>query len=92
MAIPMPAWLDSLPEDEREAARARFLIRLCALYANPAGAMGDLSLALGYQRNSLVVITKDGISPKLAIAIESLLGRDIAPREVLNPQFFAIPA
>lgn len=89
----MPAWLDEMPEgEEREAARARFLVRFCAIYANPAGSVGNLSEAIGYQRNSLVTVTKNGISPSVAIALEKLLGREIAPRELLNPSYFAIPA
>jgi hypothetical protein len=88
----MPSWLEDLPEDERDAAKARFLVRLCALYDNPASSIGNLSEALGYQRNSLITITKGGISPNVALALERRLGREIAPREVLNPAYFAIPA
>jgi hypothetical protein len=45
--IPLPKWLDDVPEGERSAARRRFLLRLAALYSSREGHYYALSVKAG---------------------------------------------
>lgn len=93
MPIPLPAWLDTLPESARPAARTKFLLKACAIYATEEGKIQDFSAILGFHRNTLFGIAS-GANPmtaNTAVAIEKLLGRSIVTREMLLPELFEIP-
>ena len=94
MPIPMPAWLDELPDDEKPAARAKFLLKVCALYATPEGKLLDLSTALGYSHRTLhqLTATKSPMNVNVAVALEKLLGREVITREIALPELFDITA
>jgi hypothetical protein len=91
MAIQCPAWLATLPESEQKVARRKFLLKVCAMYATPNGTMREFSSALGYNEGSLYTYFRGDadIPPKLAIAIENLVGVELAPRELLLPEIFS---
>jgi hypothetical protein len=91
--FPEPKWLDTLPEADRPAARLRWILEIAAAYHSPEGAMTTLSKACGKADSTVSKAKYDGrISARLAIQIEQVLGRDIMPREIICPEFFAIEA
>lgn len=88
MQVSLPKYClheDATPVRQR---RAQFLIRLAALYYSPLGQLSDLANALEMHPTSLSGYGE--ISPKLAIKIEELLGREQFPRELLRPDLFLI--
>lgn len=90
MAIQCPAWLATLPESEQKVARRKFLLKACAMHASEAGTVRRMAELLGYNAGSLYTYFGDAeMPPKLAIAIENLLGADVAPRELLLPEIFS---
>lgn len=90
MSIKLPEWLNAVPPEKRARARKTYLLKLAALQIVPSGTLGDLSVALGLSRNTLgTVCGQDGhISPRITLAIESAVGRDLLPRELLNPEVY----
>lgn len=90
MPIALPQWLKDLPEAEIPAARSKFLLKACALYATEEGHLRGLSEALGYNPRTLFGISagNEPMNHKVAIAIETLLGRDVITREILLPELF----
>lgn len=66
------------------------LIRQCAAYFSPEGAVSDLSIAMGYGPRTLGHYTQRGrlIPPNVAIKLEELLGRRVIRREDLRPDHF----
>lgn len=86
MRFALPAYIESLPEDERKTAECRFLIRQAALYYSPTGALRNLSVALGFNANSLSSL--EAISPKTAVRLEELLGKELFPRHLFCPDIF----
>lgn len=88
MTRAFPNYIDELPEDQQGIARCRFLVRLSALYYSPEGKLNKLSKALDLHENSLA--TTDSISAEMAIKLETLLGRDLFPRELFRPDLFTV--
>lgn len=88
MRIVYPAYFDTLPKEEADTAKARFLLRLAALYYSPKGNLADLSTALGY--HSATLSGTMSIPPAMAISLEKLLGRETFPRELFRPDLFVI--
>lgn len=90
--LPYPTWLDELPVDERVWARIRFRMRLAALYATQTGTIEALAPLTGYtlaaMKNVLAASTRQHCSPRMALAVEAIVGRDIAPRESLAPDVY----
>jgi hypothetical protein len=88
--IQLPAWLEKLPEEERDGQRTRFLLRLAALHFDPGGHLSTLSEACGYQDGTLASISRrnERVSPEMAIKLEEVLGVAIMPRELLRPDMF----
>lgn len=93
MPISLPQWINALPEAERPAARTKFLLKTCSLYATQDGRIQDLSRALGYSPRTLFQMSAgyEVMNPNVAIALEKLLGRDVVTREILLPELFDIP-
>lgn len=89
MQVSLPAWLHNLPEEEQSPARARFLMRLAALYHSEGGKMNTLSIACEKHPSTLSILTN--ISPELAIGLEEVLGREMFPRELFRPDIFNTP-
>lgn len=83
-----PKYIDDLPEDQQAQARCRFLVRLAALYYSPEGKLNKLSKALDLHENTLA--TTDSITAEMAVKLESLLGRDLFPRELFRPDLFDV--
>lgn len=91
--FPEPKWLQTLPAAERPAARLRWILEIAASYATPEGTMTALSRLCDKSDSTVGKAKFDGqISARLAIKIEQVIGRDIMPREVICPEFFAIEA
>lgn len=88
MRIVYPAYFDTLPKEEAETAKVRFLLRLAALYYSPKGNLADLSSALGYHTGTLSGTVS--IPPGMAVALEKLLGRETFPRELFRPDLFIV--
>lgn len=95
MNIPLPRWIDSLSDEDKQAATQRFLIRMAALYATESGTVAALEQAMRRSRNSLTTYIQreapSRVSPALAIEIEGIAGRAVVPREALLPEIFALP-
>jgi hypothetical protein len=88
---PEPNWLDSVPAEEREAAKVRILLSLAAVYASVEGTASALALLLGVHHNSILQAKKRGkVSGELAVKIEEALGRECFPREAFRPDLFVI--
>lgn len=93
MAPIYPKYIDGLPAKKRDAARMRFAVRLAALYATEDGGIKHLSARLGLHPNSLATLLAPArgnvVMPhRIAKAIEQLVGREIVPREALNPEVY----
>lgn len=85
---PEPAWIAELPESHRVSAKLRFYLNLAAAFHNESGSLGELSEACDLNRAHLNVCRQRGrISPKLAVTLEEVLGRDYFPRELFNDIF-----
>ena len=69
MSLPLPAWLDKVPEHRREAERKRFLMRIAALYASREGTQASLSAKLGLHAKTLVTFTVPSSTKKISPAM-----------------------
>ncbi|WLJ71108.1 hypothetical protein [Sphingomonas phage Carli] len=88
---PEPSWLHTIPEEERGSARLRWVLEIAAAYATAEGTMTALSVLCGMDQSTIGKAKHLGqLSPRLAIKIENVLGRDIMPREMLCPEFFVV--
>lgn len=90
MDVRFPAYMDKMSPEEAGICRARFLLRIAALYDNPAGQLAILSEKLGLHPGSLAQLKQ--ISPQLAIKIEAHLGADLFPRTLMRPDIFSVAA
>jgi hypothetical protein len=88
MHVTLPKYCAEVEGFDPKTIRARFMIRLAALYYSPSGQLSDMSKALGFHSGTLAGLNE--ISPKLAIGIEELLGRERFPRELLRPDLFLV--
>jgi hypothetical protein len=90
---PMPAWHESVPAEEKPAATIRLLLSLAAVYASEEGTASALADRLGLGKTAILQAKSRGrISPDLAVQLESLLGRDLFPRELFRPDLFVVEA
>lgn len=90
---PMPAWHDELPEAEKAGAKLRHLLNLAATYATQEGTATALSRALGVGDTAILQAKVRGkISGEMAVKLESLLGRELFPRELFRPDLFVVEA
>ena len=90
MQVRLPEWIETLPEEEKVSARARFLLRYAALYFSREGRLNTLSSACGFHPGSLAAL--DQVSAPLAVTLEELVGRDVCPRELFRPDLFRTTA
>lgn len=89
---PLPSWLADLPEKERDDAYNFFLLELVRIYSGPRATAREFSLRLGYSEHVVYNMKKVGtISPEMAMSIEKLMGRELFPRELFRPDYFALP-
>jgi len=87
---PEPEWLAHIAdEDEKKKALIRFRLRLAALYCSREGGLDALATAAGYKPGSIKV-HQDRPLPghRLAIALETTLGREHFPRELFAPDIY----
>jgi len=90
---PTPSWLDSLPEEEKTQARLRWLLSLAALYASETGTATALAELLDSGPTAILQAKSRGrISGEMAVKLETLLGRELFPRELFRPDLFVIGA
>jgi hypothetical protein len=90
---PMPAWHEELPEAEQGKSALRHHLNLAAIYATREGTATALSHALGMGDTAILQAKVRGkISGEMAVKIESLLGRDLFPRELFRPDLFIVEA
>ncbi len=90
---PMPSWLDSVPEEEKAAARIKWLLSLAALYSSESGTATALAEQLEIGNTAILQAKARGkISGELAVRLETLLGRELFPRELFRPDLFLIQA
>lgn len=90
MSVQLPRWILTLPHNRREQATVRFLLKACALYASESGSLQDLSKKCGFHPHTLACVAsrRKSISAEMARIIEREVGRDLFPRELLNPTVF----
>lgn len=80
--LPVPAWV--APEQRQE-----FAVRLAALYHNRTGSLGLLSEAMGLSKPALhQALSYKGLNASHCIKLESVLGRELFPREFFRPDIF----
>ncbi len=90
---PTPFWHESVPEKDRDAAKLRLLLSLAAIYASESGTATAFAQALGVGDTAILQAKARGrISGELAVRIETLLGRELFPRELFRPDLFLIQA
>lgn len=78
----VPKWVK--PEHHQ-----RFAVRLAALYYSEDGGLAALSKALGYSTSALhMALSGKGLNADHCIKLETLLGRDLFPREFFRPDIF----
>jgi len=89
---PIPKWMATLPDIEREPALQRFYLCLASVYASEKASAADLSMRLGLKPNAVNVMkTRGRVTGETAVDLENLLGRDIFPRELFRPDLFILP-
>lgn len=86
MEFPFPKRIQDLPPPEQAKAKARFLIRLAALYYDDTGSCRRLSTVLGMNEKSLA--QSPNIQPPLAIALETLIKDPNITRQTFRPDIF----
>jgi hypothetical protein len=85
--IPLPTWL----RKNDAVGRTSFLFRAAALYGTEKGTLRALSLALGMHSHSVSAIARRKIiSAETACKLESLCGKTVLPRSLLNPSVFGL--
>lgn len=92
--LPDPKWLATQKTFPSILARQRFWLRIAALYLTETGTVTDLSVLLGRTTAALLNYSTKRCTPipaELAIQIESLVGRDVIPRERFRPDLFTLP-
>lgn len=68
-------------------------LAIVALHATPEGTMRALADLIGVQENLFSRVKATGtISPNLCVTLEKTVGRDVMPRELLNPSVFYVEA
>ncbi len=78
-----------VPEWVQPEQYQMFACRLAAVYHNPTGSLGKLSLELGGSVALLHTAVKaNNLTPATCIKLEELLGRDLFPREFFRPDIF----
>lgn len=94
----VPLWIRALPADEQELQTRIFYIKFAALCATPSGNLARLSSRLGRNSSYLSFIITPGrgpiralVTPEDCIKIETMLGREVMPRELLRPDVFLVP-
>lgn len=86
-----PKWLQNVPAPERAGALLAYHLGIAALHASQAGTMKELADMVGWPESSFSQAKKKGaLAPRMCIKIEQVVGRDIMPRELLCPEFFAV--
>jgi hypothetical protein len=90
----IPDWVTD-PRQSPEQRRKNlvfFHVRRACLQHNPACSLEQLSKACGFSAGALSasLSRRDGISRRMALAIEALVGRDIVTREQLAPDAFYV--
>lgn len=88
MQFPMPKHIADQDAVLDPGIRARFLLRLAALYYSPEGKLNTLSRDLGLNSSSLAGL--DNISADLAVKLENILDRELFPRELFRPDLFQV--
>lgn len=89
-----PVWMEALEGENRKRAEVRFMLRMAALYATPEGSIPALSIKMGQSRNTVhsayCVATRAAAYPSVATikGIEDIIGKDVIPREVFNPEVY----
>ncbi len=92
-AWPEPSWLASTQDDVQAQVRTRFFLCLAAAYCGERGNHARLARTIGMNVQAVHSARERGqVSPEMAIAIESALGRELFPRELFRPDLFTIPA
>jgi hypothetical protein len=88
---PTPVWHESVPAEEKPAASIRLLLSLAAVYASEEGTASALADRLGIGKNAILKARSRGaVSAEMAVQLESLLGRDLFPRELFRPDIFVV--
>lgn len=89
--MPEPAWLTGEKDPEFTKKRTRFWLSIACLYYSESGQSGDLAKAIGLTPNSFAVMkTRGKVSPEIAVALETALGRERFPRELFRPDIFKV--
>jgi hypothetical protein len=86
-----PPWVTRGRSDEERLRRLNvMLLRQCAVWFHPSGAVSALSRGLGLGPRTLgaYAANKRLVTPELAIRIEALLGRHVIRREDFRPDLF----
>ena len=98
MSVSLPLWVQALDEPHRSIQARLFYIRFSALCASPDGTLAVLSTRLRRNKNYLNHLVSPGRKPEPglltyddAIQIETMLGRENMPRELLRPDIFVLP-
>ena len=80
-----------MPEEDKAAAKLRWLLSLAAIYASRDGTATALAEALDTGNTAILQAKARGrISGEMAVKLESLLGRDLFPRELFRPDLFIV--
>lgn len=90
---PMPSWLGDLPDVEAKVAKTRILLCLASAYCGERGNLSRLARRMNVPEQTVHSAADRGqVSPEMAIALETLLGREHFPRELFRPDLFTLPA
>lgn len=86
----LPTWVEKAPKEQRQQLAVRFRLMLAALYATEAGSLRQFSEMLGLNPSTLATYAggRESIPPATCVKIEKLLGVDLFPRHLLNPEHF----
>lgn len=82
-----------VPKWVKPEQRQRFAVRVAALYYSEDGGLATLSKALGYSSSTLhMALGSKGLNADHCIKLETLLGRELFPREFFRPDIFIASA
>lgn len=87
-----PSWVNApgLTDAEIESNRLNFMIKLAALHHNKRASVRTMANAAGTSREALfAAVTRGFLTTGTACAIESVVGKHIAPKHLLCPAKFS---
>lgn len=90
LGVPLPKWLETVDKTSYEHERVKSLLRLAAIHATREGSLRALGRLLNYHEQSFIhwAARPTGVPSRACLDIERICGRELFPRELINPRLY----